>query len=500
MAEPSFEIRPALPLARGGGILSAATTIAREQRAVADRRNVWGWRLTWAGRACLFLFAAIAVISANRAAGLLTVGALAQINSTVRGSVQVGVVFLLLPAGAVLWFAGRWLLRRWPSGPWVRRLGPLPVVAPLLILMALTLARLSLSIGWADILFVLAGLGLLVLAYGFVWLDSPGGWALASFVAAVGGVQSLVGVGQFIGQHDLGLRWLGEMVLNPAASGASVLEAPGRILRAYGLMRHPNALGAVLPLSLLAAISLWSRASRRWRLFWLALTVLNAAGLVLTFARAGWLAALAGLAVLFVASRRPGHPAWRGVIGAWKPIALAAVLVVAGAVSWQPALFLGRLLGGLGTGLEHGALVERLFTLQNAWTVIERWPVWGVGTRQYVLVVAGLLNVTPRESLLVESTPLVLWAELGLAAPAAWLGLGLALVWLGCRQPSRRTANPDMALATAWMAAVQVVCLFQAFYWPSHELWQGGIWLGIVLGLWARANVQPAGAPAPGPG
>ena len=72
-------------------------------------------------------------------------------------------------------------------------------------------------------------------------------------------------------------------------------------------------------------------------------------------------------------------------------------------------------------------------------------------------------------------------------------------MWLGGRRPARQPANPDLALATAWMAAVQVVCLFQAFYWPSHELWQGGIWLGIVLGLWARSSIQPAGAVAPGP-
>jgi len=318
--------------------------------------------------------------------------------------------------------------------------------------------------------------------------------------AVVGAAQSLVGVGQFIAQRDLGLRWLGEMVLNPAASGASVLEGPARILRAYGLMRHPNALGAILPLSLLAAVSLWARSAGRWRLVWLALIVLDTAGLVVSFSRAGWLGALAGLLVLIDASRRPGRLLPRGLMVAWTPIALVLLLVVAGAVSWQPALFLGRLLGALGTGLEHGGLAERIFGLQNAWTVIQRWPLWGVGTRQYVLVVANLLDVTPRESLLVESTPLLLWAELGLAAPMAWLGLGLALVWLGGRRSARQLANPDLALATAWVAAVEVVCLFQAFYWPSHELWQGSLWLGIVLGLWARSFVQPAGAAALGPG
>jgi hypothetical protein len=467
--------------------------------AVARARWRWGWRLTWIGRACLILFATVAVISANRESGLLTLGALAQVSSAVRGGVQVGVVFLLLPAGAAFWGFGRWLLRRARGGRLWSRLGPLPVVAPLIILIALTLVHLSPIIGWADITFVVAGLALLVLAYVFVWLDGPNGLALAGFVALVGGVQSLVGVGQFIAQHDLGLRWLGEMVLNPAASGASVLEGSARILRAYGLMRHPNALAAILPLSLLAAISLWARSGGRQRLVWLALMVINTAGLVLSFSRAGWLAALAGLVVLFVAGRQPrGQPQHR-TIRFWTPLVLAAGLVVVGAVSLQPALFLGRLLGalGVGTGLEHGAVAERFFSLQGAWTVIARWPLWGVGTRQYVLVVADLIHVAPRESLLVESTPLVLWAELGLAAPLAWLGLGLALVWRGCRRRPAQAANPDLALSTAWIAAVQVVCLFQAFYWPSHELWQGGIWLGIILGLWARASARPAGAARP---
>src|SRR6185369_9315758 len=115
------------------------------------------------------------------------------------------------------------------------------------------------------------------------------------------------------------------------------------------------------------------------------------------------------------------------------------------------------------------------------------WPLWGVGTRQYALVAARLIQVAPRESLLVESTPLAFWAELGLAAPLAWLGMGLALVWLGCRGAAARAANPDLALATAWIVAIQVVGLFQAFFWPTHELWQGSLWLGLAFGLWARA-------------
>jgi|SRR5579859_7860489 len=479
-------LEPMPPLMPTAQALTGRLTTPLSGARVRLNGALWMVRL---GRGCLMAFAAMALISTNREAGLLTLGALAQINSPVRGGVQVGIAFLLLPVGAALWLAGRWLLLG--PRPWAARwrLGPLPVVVPLGSLLVLTLVHLSPAIGWADGAFVLTGLGLLVMAYLFILWDGPRGPALAAFVALVGGLQALVGVGQFVLQHDLGLRWLGEMSLNPSAAGVSVLGGSVRILRAYGLMRHPNALGAILPLSLLAALSLWLRAGRRQRAIWSALILVITAGLALSFSRAGWIAALAGVGVLFMASRSTRDRARHMGGGSWLPVVLGAAVVVVGMVSLEPGLFLGRVLGALGggSGLEHGSMAERLFSLQTAWTLIERWPLWGVGTRQYVLVVAQLIHVSPRESLLVDSTPLALWAELGLAAPVAWLGLGLALVWLGCRRAAARAANLDLALATAWMAAVEVVCLFQAFFWPSHELWQGAIWLGIVLGLWARA-------------
>jgi hypothetical protein len=459
----------------------------------------WATRLIWAGRASLVMFAAVALISANREAGLLTLGALARISSPVRGDFQVGAAFLLLPAGAALWLAGEVLLWRGAGRRLTWQFGPRVVTIPLAALIALTFMHLSLALGWADIAFVLAGLGLLVLAYLFIFRDGPSGAALAGFVAAVGVLQSLVGLGQFVWQHDLGLGWLGELPLNPAVSGVSVLTHAGRILRAYGLMRHPNALGAILPLSLLAAISLWVRGARRERYFWLAALVVISAGLVVSFSRSGWLAALVGAWVWWVASRgrpdqlnrSPRPSLWRMNGLEWASALFTPALVVLAAIALQPDLMLGRVLGALGSGplLEQSALAARLYSQQVAWDVIRRWPLWGVGTRQYVVAAAQLMHAKPAESLLVDSTPLVLWAELGLAGPVAWLGMGAALIGLGCR---RRAGDPDLALATAWVGAVQVVCLFQAFFWPSQELWQGGIWLGLALGLWARAWLNSA--------
>ena len=127
------------------------------------------------------------------------------------------------------------------------------------------------------------------------------------------------------------------------------------------------------------------------------------------------------------------------------------------------------------SSLEHWSLADRARDLRRAVDIIQRWPVWGVGTRRYVIAAAQVSGDRAFEGLLVDSVPLVLWAENGVTAPVAWLGLGLLVVWLGCRGRSSATPDPDLALATSWFASIQVVCLFQAFFWPTQELWQGGI-------------------------
>src|SRR5690348_14644455 len=131
-------------------------------------RLAWARWLTWLGHAGLVTFAGVALISSNREAGLLTLGAFIKLSSPIRGDVQVGLAYLLVPFGALLWLAGRWRLSASAARATRWHLGPLPIVAPLSILIVLTLLHVSPLIGWADILFVLAGLGLLVLAYFFV--------------------------------------------------------------------------------------------------------------------------------------------------------------------------------------------------------------------------------------------------------------------------------------------------------------------------------------------
>ena len=99
-------------------------------------------------------------------------------------------------------------------------------------------------LGVSDTAFQLLSLALVWATYLFLVNEHPSlTWPLVAVVV----IQSLVGVAQFVRQSDLGLTMLGELDLDPAVSGVSVLMTNGqRWLRAYGLTGHPNLLAALL--------------------------------------------------------------------------------------------------------------------------------------------------------------------------------------------------------------------------------------------------------------
>jgi O-antigen ligase len=123
--------------------------------------------------------------------------------------------------------------------------------------------------------------------------------ALLWGLAASGALQAGLGFAQFMAQHTFGLKRLGEVTMWPAWPGASIVTVEGeRILRAYGLTQHPNLLGGVLVIGLLAAVGLALRPAGQARGAAIALAGANFGGLLLTFSRAAWLALSVGAVVM----------------------------------------------------------------------------------------------------------------------------------------------------------------------------------------------------------
>ena len=110
-------------------------------------------------------------------------------------------------------------------------------------------------------------------------------------------VQALVGIMQVMQQHSIGWQGLGELELDPAWSGVSIVFANGvRSLRAYGLSDHPNILGGCFAFALILLATWFVQTQSKWRTLIGGVFALGALGLFLTFSRAAWLAAALGLA------------------------------------------------------------------------------------------------------------------------------------------------------------------------------------------------------------
>lgn len=118
------------------------------------------------------------------------------------------------------------------------------------------------------------------------------GWSLArvfQILAASAALQGIVAWFQFLQQKSLGLSFLHESPIGPDLAGVAKLVVDGqKIIRAYGLMPHPNLLAAILTAALfgLVFLFLFSDPKKLWpKIAFAFALILLASALFLTFSR-----------------------------------------------------------------------------------------------------------------------------------------------------------------------------------------------------------------------
>jgi O-antigen ligase len=339
----------------------------------------------------------------------------------------------------------------------------------------------------------IVALALCWLVYLFVVNEAP---SLTPPLAVIVAVQSLVAIGQFLLQRNLGLASLGEPTLSPVIEGTSVLVANGQPwLRAYGLTGHPNALGALLAVLLLILLPAVLRAGgwRRWAL--LITLLLGLTGLLFSFSRNAWLAFGGGLVALAIAARASRQ------VETLTPhrqktqiVTLAAVAVTAVAV----LLLLGTYRDLIASRLFHPdipieatSLNERQRDAAIAVDVIGQHPWQGVGAGNYPAA-GWKLDPAART---VHNVPLLVAAELGLPGLLllVWLGLAPFVRMAGKKEdvPWYRTYQPQWTLTAAaapWVALL-LLGLFDVSIWLTSS-WQAAIVLGLLVALQSRDEVE----------
>ena len=253
-------------------------------------------------------------------------------------------------------------------------------------------------------------------------------------------IQAGLGIFQFLTQSSFESSWLGMAIHDPRALGTAVVEfTDERWLRAYGSLPHPNILGGYLAVAFGIAVLLWQWLSTKdsplqRTVLWVIISVILT-GIFFSFSRAAWLAA----GVVFVwqlwmlvseyntfarTSKSVIQAIWSASSRYWLLIIVYLVFLV---LLVHP-LISARVLSQ--SRLEIKSRVERVEGVREAWALIKKHPVAGVGLGNYTQAVAR--EVRPGQPLWsyqpVHNVPLLIWAELGIVGLALFLCV-LYMLW-----------------------------------------------------------------------
>lgn len=247
-------------------------------------------------------------------------------------------------------------------------------------------------------------------------------------------------------------------------------DDPARAMRAVGSSIDPNSFGGLLMVGFVLAVG-QLLARRRALPVWLAggATAFTAATLLLTYSRGAWVGAFAGVA-LIIAARRPR---WIPALGA---------LGVAGVAAGLGSGFVERL--WLGFTLQDPATKLRLAEYRNAWAIIRRYPLFGVGFGN-----APSLDLQTG----VSSIYLLIAEQAGLLGLAAFLIVVGVILWRGVRAFVARRDGPDgdllLGFGAALVAALTTGLVDHYFFNPRFAHMAALFW--IVAGALA-ALCHPA--------
>jgi len=355
----------------------------------------------------------------------------------------------------------------------------------------------------------------LFILIGFAYTVGVVAWPAKAFraalitIAVIALIQSIIGIAQFSLQESVGLQIFGEPSLVSYAGSASTINIEGgRVLRAYGTFPHPNVYAGFLALGLLTLsyFYLWCESQlkkdifnhpRNWwnwrhgiaalnlyirhRYFYLRLLLAAAAflttvGLVLSFSRSGWIAAIIGSITLCVG-------ALRARFGVGAVIRLA--LMLGSCVTICYLMFAPLIIPRSQFERTDPAVNERLIYGQIGVDVLSD-SVGGVGVGNQVLYGVqnelyqkyGLTKIWNWEP--IHNLFILIGAELG------WLGLLSFLVFLGMivfGEKSRtlwKTASLEWVIVMAMLFALMATGLFDHYLWTIQA---GKIMLWLVIGL-----------------
>ncbi len=379
-------------------------------------------------------------------------------------------------------WAGHWLIQRDPI-----KTGPAFITWPLV---GLTLAVLVTSVTSIDPALSLYHSLRLLLLFGFyLYVINEVGSINQLFapLRLMLAIQAVVAIAQALGQHSVGLLWLGEYELDPAWSGVSVVWTETlRSLRAYGLSDHPNILGGCVAFGLLLFTQIHLSKPGNWSAISTGIILAAAVALLFTFSRSAWLGAALGFAYLgFHIFKRGDATTQRRALALAGAVALVLLPIVL-ANSELLGVRLGANASFQELPAEIGSMQERAVLIKSANTIFSQHALVGVGTGASPL---ALKQELPNIGINYQPPHIVLLAaavETGIIG-ALFYTVMLAAPWLALFFSRNLKMTDNLATAFALLLALTAVGFFDYYPWL---LAPGRLWQYLAWGLWARFYVD----------
>ncbi len=301
---------------------------------------------------------------------------------------------------------------------------------------------------------------------------------------------SLLASVQVAHQGSVGLTILGEFQVNPANSGAVVVQAADiRWLRPYGLLPHPNMLGGFLTVGLLGVFG-WSLSSQSkgW-LYGVVIFEFGLWSLLLTFSRSAWL----GLAVSLFFILALTFETWSRDRQRWiRILTIGGIsLIVGGAffALYQP--FLSARAGLSDESLEVRSTSDRVVYTQIALDAIRESPILGTGIGNFPWYASTYLAKTKFDlrGQPVHNIYLSAWAELGVIGLGLFLLIIAATIRAGFANIRKEYDKKEYLYAAVGCGVIAflIIGLFDHYSWTLIQF-QAAFW-----GLMAVA-IQPPSA------
>jgi len=296
-------------------------------------------------------------------------------------------------------------------------------------------------------------------------------------------IQAVIGIEQVLQQSSVGLQFLGELELNPAWKGISIVSAQGiRSLRAYGLSDHPNILGGFLAFGLILIATWYVSSATKWRPIVAVLFSLSALGLFLTFSRSAWLALLAGISFIAILLWRLKQQAF--LYNGITLVATSLILLVP--FVWQNLEYLGvRLNWGdsfQNIPQENQSIGERVLLNKSANEIFADHALIGVGLGTFPLALQAKYPQFPVDYQPPHVVLLDVAAEIGIFG-ALFYAIAMTTPWLALWWNRKRLVfSPALIGGSALLLAVSVVGFFDYYTWL---LVPGRFWYWFAWGLWA---------------